>query len=649
MSLVSNATNINKHRAKRLIAIFAMVFCVAGLVIWLTLTSGQTLIAQSKQLTDYRIPELREISRLQMTMSARASQLYLYYANFDSDMWQQQDQKYIEQTVRQLEMLRHLNLTRVEGKKFVALVDEFSTSAIRFDEEMKKNDERDWDLLRSHLAQAQQVTDQISALVGMWSDDINQSAQTSGMLALNQVNHLTQLQLGFSLTVMLISAFVLITLYARLKDQDELFRMAYFDSLTGLPNRQRLEDDLAALLSADSNGRGALFVVQIDRIKVIASTYGHAISDQLIIQIVRGIEQMARVSKGRLYRVNTDSLAVICQKSCELQTALAMAKALASICDSSFVLGERTLTTKLSIGVALFSEQRELATSIIRNAVAALTHQKRNSNIHFFEDHMTAESELWLSTESALRAALANNEFELHYQPKVCAKTQATVSSEALIRWRRDGKLISPAQFIPVAEESGLIVPIGNWVLLEACRQWQSWHEAHLPQLPIAVNISAQQFLDPTFLMHVDDTLKRYEIPSAMIELEITEAVATYDPDIAVIMMGKLKALGVTLAIDDFGTGYSSLSYLKRFPVDTLKIDIAFVRNIHTSSDDHAIASMILALGKQLDLKVVAEGVELKAQQELLTTMGCDILQGYLFSRPIPAAEFAAGNLVPVV
>ncbi|HOY22692.1 MAG TPA: EAL domain-containing protein, partial [Cellvibrio sp.] len=195
-------------------------------------------------------------------------------------------------------------------------------------------------------------------------------------------------------------------------------------------------------------------------------------------------------------------------------------------------------------------------------------------------------------------------------------------------------------QFIPIAEESGLIIPIGNWVLLEACKQWREWHDQTKRSLPIAVNISAQQFQDPAFLMHVQSALARFQVPPEMIELEVTEAVATHDPESAVASMQALKNIGVTIAIDDFGTGYSSLSYLKRFPIDTLKIDIAFVRNIHTSKDDEAIAGMILALGKHLKLKVVAEGVELQEQQLLLAAKGCDIFQGYLFSKPLPAAQF---------
>ncbi len=634
-------TNANKLRAKKLLAIYAVVIGTASLVIWLTLTSGQTVVTQTKKLTDYRIPELREISMLQIAMSDRAIQLYLYYATFNTQEWEEQDALLTQRVTSHLEALKKLRLVDIESKKLLTLIATFSQSATLFNQEMLKLDTRDWDMLRAHLSTAKMALNEITSLLNEWSEKINNTAQESGLTALDQVNQLTKLQLGFSITVMLISAFVLIALYARLKDQDDLYRLAYFDELTSLPNRQRLEDDLEEILATNPNTKGALFIVQIERIKIIASTYGHAIADQLIIQIARRMTNKQVTANMQIYRINTDSFAIISQQSCELLTALDTAKNLSSVMESSITLGTRSLSAKLSIGIALFANQQDTAARIMRNAVAALSVRKQSGDIHVFEPRMTEESETWLSTESALRAALEHSEFELHYQPKVCAKTQTTMSSEALIRWRRDGNLISPAQFIPVAEESGLIVPIGHWVLLEACRQWQVWRSKGLLQLPIAVNISAQQFQDPAFLAQVENALKQYEVPPAMIELEITEAVAANDPESAVAMMMKLKNLGVTLAIDDFGTGYSSLSYLKRFPIDTLKIDIAFVRNINTSAHDQAIATMILALGKQLNLKVVAEGVETQDQQFLLAALGCDILQGYLFSKPIPAAQFA--------
>lgn len=635
----------NKRRVHRLLGIFAAVLILTGLVIGLTLNSGKTLKLQAAKLTDYRIPELREINTLQTAMSDRVNALYLYYATFESATWKAQDKQFDAKVNLSLSALERLGLNADDSQKFSSLASEFTQTASLFDIEMNKGDDRDWDKLREHLASAQLKTNQISILLNEWSDNINDSAQHGGASALSQVNQLTQLQLGFSLAVMVISGFVLFVLYGRLKDQDELYRRAYYDDTTSLPNRQRLEKDLAKMLVSDTPGE--LMVIHINRLNVIASTYGHSIADQLLVQIAQWIKEHGAVDSdnANLYHVTSDSFAILQLSHTHLEPQN-IAQKIVEVSSHSFNIGERQLRGDVKIGIAQFTNKNETAANLLRNAFAALSANGDGNNIHLFEPRMTEESERWLSTESALRSALQTQEFELHYQPKVDAKTLTTTSSEALIRWRHNDKLVSPAQFIPVAEESGLIVSIGNWVLLEACRQWREWNDLYQTALPIAVNISAQQFQDSAFLTQVQASLQQYQIPPAMIELEITEAVAAGDPETAVTTMKALKSIGVSLAIDDFGTGYSSLSYLKRFPIDTLKIDIAFVRNIHTACDDEAIASMILALGKQLNLKVVAEGVELEAQQKLLAAMGCDILQGYLFSKPLAAQDFST-RLLP--
>ena len=299
-------TNANKLRAKKLLAIYAVVIGAASLVIWLTLTSGQTVVTQTKKLTDYRIPELREISMLQIAMSDRAIQLYLYYATFNTQEWEEQDALLTQRVTSHLEALKQLRLADIESKKLLTLIAAFSQSATLFNQEMLKLDTRDWDMLRDHLSTAKMVLNEITSLLNDWSEKINNTAQESGLTALDQVNQLTKLQLGFSITVMLISAFVLIALYARLKDQDDLYRLAYFDELTGLPNRQRLEDDLEGLLATNPNAKGALFIVQIERIKIIASTYGHAIADQHIIQIARRIELKKQDQNGAGHRKCAD-------------------------------------------------------------------------------------------------------------------------------------------------------------------------------------------------------------------------------------------------------------------------------------------------------------------------------------------------------
>ena len=627
----------NKRRVKWLLSVFIAVLIVTSAVIGFTLSSGKSLSHQTTVLTSHRIPELREISNLQSAMDNRAIQLYLYYATLDSQLWQTKDQALNQRLSLSLETLEGFGLLNIDCKKFLDLVAEFSKSADLFDQEMNKSDDRDWDELRNYLADAQITLNDIATLLNEWSDQINITAQSSGETALQQVQYLTQLQLGFSLLVMLISAFVLSALYSRLKDQDELYRRAYYDPITKLPNRQRLEKDLSALLITQA--QGLLLVIQFNRLNVISSTYGHLIADELLAQIARRVENQNILQLVKIYRVTSDSFAMTLNKQ-SIDDVQQLAKSLIQITSQTFSIEDRHLHAEPHIGIASYDDSHQSAEGILRNAFAALMVRLDSGSICLFEPQITQRNELWLSTERALSLALENNDFELHYQPKVDAKSLITLSSEALIRWRHQDTLISPAQFIPVAEESGLIVPLGTWVLNEACRQWREWNGQHNIQLPIAVNVSAQQFQDAAFVSEVASALARHQVPAHMIELEITEAVAASNAESAVATMVDLKKIGVSLAIDDFGTGYSSLSYLKRFPIDTLKIDIAFVRQIHTSDDDKAIAAMILALGQQLHLKVVAEGVELVEQQEILTRLGCDILQGYLFSKPLPAKLF---------
>ncbi len=346
-------------------------------------------------------------------------------------------------------------------------------------------------------------------------------------------------------------------------------------------------------------------------------------------------------TQAQLYRLNTDTLALICLDSVSHAAAEQRAAAMLAIQSDKLVLEGREFHAELRLGLCLFPADGEAVDDLIRNADAAMHAAVEGGPAIAFTLRMAQDSAEWLTLESALRHALQRGDFELHYQPKLCARTENLCAAEALIRWRRDGQLVSPGLFIPVAEESGLSIPLGTWVLREACRQWQAWQQAGMSPVPVAVNISTQQFSDPAFPALVAATLAEFSIPVGMIELEITEAVAASDPEQVVNTLQALKATGVTLAIDDFGTGYSSLAYLQRFPIDTLKIDQAFVRRLGEDTEAAAIIELIQGLAQALDLKVVAEGVETVAQKQFLQAAGCTQLQGYLFSKPLPVAEFS--------
>lgn len=631
-----------KRRARWLLIVFIGVMATVTTVAWMSINAGRAVSQQAETLAKERIPELREIGALQAAMSARVTQLYLCYSTGERLVWQQQYEERAQRVHAHVDALSRLSLSQMKRQQFLGMVQAFDLQAHLFDQEMAKGDERSWDTLREHLAGAQREVDEMAVMLTMWSDEISVAAQKSGESALNEVARLTELQLGFSLAVLLVSAFILIALYARLKDQDKLYRQAYFDDVTGLPNRWLLEEELHNKL--EQKDTGFLKILRIDRLKIVASTYGHETADQLIKATANWLQARldSRQDQCALYRLNSDSLAIISKLSAGSDEAERLAQDLACISDQPLALGERELRTALDIGIALFPGDGESVSCLVRNADAALNAKSSGNHYRFFEKRMTDDSASWLSTEGLLRVALDKAEFELHYQPKLSADGNQTKGSEALIRWRQADKLVSPALFIPVAEDSGLIVPIGTWVLKEACRQWRAWANAGLPPLPIAINISAQQFQDEAFPALVADALQEFAIPQGMIELEITEAVAADHPERVITTMQALKQAGVSLAIDDFGTGYSSLSYLKRFPIDTLKIDQAFVRAMGSSPEDAAIVNLIMSLAKSFKLKVVAEGVETPEQQAQLAALDCDLLQGYLFSKPIPASDFAS-------
>lgn len=632
----------NASRAYLLIGVFLVVMGVVGVVVWLSIASGRVVTEQSNNLASKRIPELLAISALQEAIAESSRGLYLYYATTERDNWASESQRFNRVVDEQLQILSKLGLPKDDQVELLGFVKVFNQGLARFDVEMAQGDSRNWDRLRDELAENQRTFNSIDNILKSWSRLIHETAQVSGDMAVKDAGRLTTLQIGFSLGVLIVATFVLIALYVRLQDQDALYRLAYFDDVTKLPNRKKLEDDLQlTLLKGDS---GCLILLRGEQFKRVTSTYGHGVADELMKKASAWIQSRIDGYQGQhgLYRLNQDTLAVISHTSISHSLAAGMVDDLLDIGLIQLEIGELSMTVALEAGVTLFPLDGDSSDVLIRNADAALSQSGNGVDCRFFAHEITQKSELWLATESSLRNALRDNEFELHYQPKVSSIDGKIKASEALIRWRHKGSLVSPGLFIPVAEESGLIIPIGNWVLEQACRQWRIWADQEMPQLPIAVNISAQQFQSAEFVTLLQKVFSRYKTPPSMIELEITEAVAASDPEAVIATMNQLREIGVSLAIDDFGTGYSSLAYLKRFPLNTLKIDQAFIRSIGQVDGDSAIIDLIMNLAKQLDLKVVAEGVETTEQQRYLCAINCDLLQGYLFDKPLPADIFAS-------
>ncbi len=429
---------------------------------------------------------------------------------------------------------------------------------------------------------------------------------------------------------------------------------AYYDTLTGLPNRSLMWDHLRHAIAASerSGSGGMLLLLDLDHFKLLNDTQGHQAGDALLREVARRLRAALR-EEDTVARLGDDDFAIVVENLGEdRDEAIAHAekiaehlhRAVTAPCELGLASGAYHVGA--SLGLTLFRGRTESADGLLKQAEVAVARAKDDGRnlIRFFSAAMQAVVAARAELELKLRAALAGNGFRLYYQPQL-DRNGRVIGAEALIRcFDADGTMISPAAFIPLAEETGLIVPIGEWVLETACAQLRAWQrEPATAGLTLSINVSARQFHQPDFVGKVAAAIERSRIRAGGLKIELTESVVLGDIETTVLRMRQIKALGVRFALDDFGTGYSSLSYLKRLPFDQLKIDQVFVRDMEKDTSSEAIVRAILAISRSLDLEVVAEGVETAAQHELLLTRGCELFQGYLFGRPVPIEDWKAG------
>jgi diguanylate cyclase (GGDEF)-like protein/PAS domain S-box-containing protein len=425
--------------------------------------------------------------------------------------------------------------------------------------------------------------------------------------------------------------------------EERIHNLAYYDTLTGLPNRTLL-CELAdkALARASRNGKQlALLFIDLNRFKPINDTLGHEIGNRLLQEVARRLRDAVR-SEDAVARLGGDEFVVGLLEITRREQAGAVAEKLLNILDAPFFIDEHELRIGGSIGISIYPDDGADSETLLRLADIAMyrTKQGDHGGFAFYSQDMNRRALDALKIETGLRRALERDELLLHYQPKVALADGRLIGAEALVRWQHpDDGLMPPDSFIPVAEETGLIVRLGAWVLDAACRQAGVWRDAGLAPLRVAVNLSAREFV-PSLPARVREVLDRHRLTPEWLELEITESMLMHSSDRVIVMMDELAAMGVTLSLDDFGTGFSSLSYLKRFPIHTLKIDRSFINGIPGDANDNAIAAAIISMGKQLKHRVIAEGVENEAQLDFLSAAGCDEIQGFVFSRPVPAADF---------
>lgn len=434
------------------------------------------------------------------------------------------------------------------------------------------------------------------------------------------------------------------TIEARVHELLKVSHLLQYDVLTELPNSTLLGDRLnqSLALSRRHDKQLAVMFLGLDRFKRINNALGHPTGDEMLKRVGQNLVACVRASDS-VFRYGSDEFVVILADIHHPQQTKGIAEKLLTAIRAPQHIAGHDLSVTASLGVSIYPDDGFDAIALIKKAETAMRNVKDSgpNGFSFFIDEMNQRAREQQSIESGIRLALEREEFVLHYQPKLDLGSGKVVGAEALIRWKKPGQgWVYPSDFIGVAEDSGLIVPLSKWVLAQACRQARAWHAKGLPQLCMSVNVSAIDFRQPDFVEGIERTLKQTGMEPAFLELEITEGVLMQNVDATMVALNQLKALGVRLAIDDFGTGYSSLSYLQRFPIDVLKIDQSFIRDLNRDSNDAALVSAIISLGKSLKLTIIAEGVETLEQLNFLKALQCEEGQGYYFSKAVEPDAF---------
>ncbi len=438
--------------------------------------------------------------------------------------------------------------------------------------------------------------------------------------------------------------------------EESIRELAYYDSITGLPNRDLFKEHLSMAMHQASRNREKLAVMflDLDKFKRINDSLGHEAGDKLLKIVSERLHESVRstdvASRGlsdmgtSLARLGGDEFTVMLSGLHGVEHVELIAQRILERIAEPVMLSGNRVSVSSSIGIAVYPEDGEDIATLLKNADAAMYKVKSQgrNGVFFYDDAMRRQSHDRLQLESELHEAIEQDQLTLFYQPKVDAQTCRVLGFEALVRWIHPKRgMVSPIDFIPVAEDSGLIIPMGIWIIKAACQQYQQWCSAGDPQISISVNLSAHQFADENLLSAIRDILEETDMPAQFLEFEITETVLMQDADAALKILNEMKAMGLKISIDDFGTGYSSISYLKHFPADVLKIDRAFVKDLPDDEQDATITNAIILLAKALNLGIVAEGVETEAQLQWMRDKACDQIQGYFFSPPVPPEKAA--------
>jgi len=434
-------------------------------------------------------------------------------------------------------------------------------------------------------------------------------------------------------------------IHAFREQENALFKLKNYDPLTGLPNRHLLYQELELTLnkSRDDGLEFGVLYLDLDGFKVVNDSFGHRVGDELIVQVAKRLA--SALPKGiRLFRLGGDEFALLQENVTGIIALEIMAQHLMQVACAAYPVAEMEMLITASIGISHYPSHGQDVDTILKRADVAMYKAKAigHNSYKVYDNNMSQSLNAYMTLGGGLRRAIENQEFELYYQPKVRLSDQFTVGAEALIRWQHpELGMISPDRFIPIAEETGLILPLGEWVIRTACKQLQKWREQGHPEISLSINLSGRQFMQTDLVNMVQQVLKETGVNPKNLELELTESMLMADADQTIEKLHSFRALGLSLSIDDFGTGYSSLAYLKKFPIQTLKIDRSFVRDLGSSLDDNAIVKATIAMASSLNLKVIAEGVENNSQLNVLKGYNCEEVQGFFFARPMSSKDFS--------
>jgi diguanylate cyclase (GGDEF)-like protein len=606
---------------------------------------GDSVQTVNRMFISEKLPLSQRIGELRGAIADQERLLYEYYSftatQEDFQLQRTKDQARCSKIVGQLELDAGSHIQVAELRNRLHELDQLSDVLYA----TLSSGEVNWDLARAVLAQVKPKVRQIEKILADMTFANQQAVDNLGKFSQGSVSDMVGWVFGFSVLIVVVALFVAYYVVAITRAEEKLKYQAFFDPATGLPNQYRLREELN---SAFMQRRvGTVMMIVADREQEIFESLGAVETERWLVKVAFRLRDGINDNQETLYRFGGNAFVLVCWPG-DLAGAQRRAAQLLNTAQQPLHVERREFFSTLSIGASLMvygagGDAANMAEAQVQQAASACNRVRRAGGNDFaiYDEAMGQAAARTLRLITELQHAVENGELRLHYQPKVDAASGSLLGMEALVRWMHPERgLVSPLEFIPVAEETGMIVAIGRWVLREACRQNAEWQRAGLRPIRIAVNLSARQFRSDNLLYEIDAALSETTLPASALELEITESMVMENPERVISLLNKIRSRGIHLSLDDFGTGHSSLAYLKRFPINCVKIDRDFIKDTPANADDVAIARTIVAMAKTLGLTTVAEGVETVEQLELLKIMGCDQIQGFFFSRPLPAKDF---------